>query len=185
MKYKNNISPISQYSLWETLLIWAAAAIPMWILGWGVYPFLSAGLGAVEAALLRIKLLTGGLIWQFILSMWILYREEGNLRFETIRRRFWLNHPVSPKTGLTQKSLWWWLVPLIVLVALLEIGLGEWLEYFWVTLFPFFAQPAGYDAATLFTPEMQKQWIGQWSLLGLFATLALFNTCLLYTSRCV
>ena len=65
---------------------------------------------------------------------------------------------------------------MIVLVALLEIGLGEWLEYFWVTLFPFFAQPAGYDATTLFIPEMQKQWIGQWSLLGLFATLALFNT---------
>jgi membrane protease YdiL (CAAX protease family) len=176
MEYKNNISPIPQYSLRETLLIWAAAAIPMWILGWGVYPFLSSGLGAVETALLRIRLLTGGLIWQFILSMWILYREEGNLRIETIGRRYWLNHPVSPKTGLTQKSLWWWLVPLIVLVALLEIGLGKWLEYFWVTLLPFFAQPAGYDPTTLFTPEMQKQWIGQWSLLGLFATLALFNT---------
>ena len=104
MEYKNNISPISQYSLRETLLIWAAAAIPMWILGWGVYPFLSSGLGAVEAALLRIKLLTGGLIWQFILSMWILYREEGNLRFETIRRRFWLNHPVSPKNGPDAKK---------------------------------------------------------------------------------
>ena len=39
MEYKNNISPIPQYSLRETLLIWAAAAIPMWILGWGVYSF--------------------------------------------------------------------------------------------------------------------------------------------------
>lgn len=165
-----------QFSLAQIFGIWLAAGFPMWFLGWGMYPLLSSGLGAVEAAVLRIKLLTGGLIWQFLLSMWILYREEGNLRLETIRRRFWLNPPISPKTGLVQKSLWWWLIPLVILAALLELGLRARLEQVWVTLFPFFAQPAGYDSSTLFTPDMQKQWVGRWDLLGIFILLAVFNT---------
>ena len=64
----------------------------MWVLGWLVYPSLSEGLSTTDAGLMRLRLLTLGLIWQFILSMIILYREEGNIRLETIRRRFWLNN---------------------------------------------------------------------------------------------
>ena len=108
-----------QYSLVKILGIWLAAGAPMWLLGWVAYPALSAGLPLVDAGLLRIKLMTGGLIWQFVLAMIILYREEGNIRWSTIRRRFWLNHPVSPKTGETKKSLWWWIIPLILLTAAL------------------------------------------------------------------
>jgi len=170
----NNLK--TQFSRARIFGIWLAAGLPMWILGWGVYPLLSSGLGEFDAALMRIKLLTGGLIWQFVLSMWLLYIEEGNIRLDTIFRRFWLNTPISQKTRLTQKSLWWWLIPLLILVALVELGLGEWLERIWVTLFPFFAQPAGYDVSTLFTPELQKQWVGNWSLLGLFTAFAVFNT---------
>ena len=58
----------------------------MWLLGWVAYPAMSAGLPAVDAGLLRMKLLDVGLIWQFILAMIILYREEGNIRLSTIRR---------------------------------------------------------------------------------------------------
>ncbi len=79
MEHKNNISPIPQYSLGKILLIWAAAAIPMWLLGSVAYPAMSAGLRPVDAALLRIKLLTVGLIWEFVLAMIILYREWGIL----------------------------------------------------------------------------------------------------------
>ena len=96
-----------QYSLAKIIGIWLAAGLPMWLLGWVAYPALSAGLSVVDAGLLRIKLLTVGLIWEFVLAMIILYREEGNIRLSTISRRFWLNHPVSPKTGETKKALWW------------------------------------------------------------------------------
>lgn len=87
-----------------------------------------------------------------------------------------LNHPISPKTGTVQKSLWWWLFPLIVLVALLELGLNSVLTDVWLKIFPFFAEPEGYSFASLFTPETRTQFAGNWGLLGLFVALAIFNT---------
>jgi uncharacterized protein len=165
-----------QYTLWQILGIWLAGGAPMWLLGWGAYPALSAGLPPVDAGLLRMKLLTVGLIWQFVLAMIILYREEGDIRLSTISRRFWLNHPVSPKTGEIKKALWWWLIPLILLLAFLEIGLRSPLVNLWTGIFPFFAEPQGYDASVLFAPELRAQWVGAWGLVGLFLVSALFNT---------
>ncbi len=110
---------------------------------------LSAGLPPADAALLRIKLLTVGLIWEFVLAMIILYREEGNIRLSTIRRRFWLNHPVSAKTGETKKSLWWWIIPLILLVAFLDIALRPVIINLTGTVFPFLAEPKGYESVFL------------------------------------
>jgi CAAX protease family protein len=165
----------SQYTLWQVLGIWLAGSAPMWLLSWVAYPELSAGLAPTDAMLLRIKLLTAGVIWQFVLSMIVLYREEGNIRLSTLASRFWLNHPVSARTGETRKSLWWWIIPFFLLVAFLEIGLKPVLDHVWTALFPFFAEPAGYDMAALFTPEMRPQWVGAWGLLGLFLALSLFT----------
>ena len=178
----NNLQTLSitykkdQYTLWQILGIWLAAGAPMWLLGWVAYPAMSAGLPPVDAGLLRMKLLTVGLIWQFVLAMIILYREEGNIRLSTISRRFWLNHPVSAKTGETKKALWWWIIPLILLVASLEMGLRSVLVNLWTTIFPFFAEPKGYDASVLFSPELRAQWVGAWNWLGLTFALAIFNT---------
>jgi len=178
----NNLQTLSitykkdQYTLWQILGIWLAAGAPMWLLGWVAYPAMSAGLPPVDAGLLRMKLLTVGLIWQFVLAMIILYREEGNIRLSTISRRFWLNHPVSAKTGETKKALWWWIIPLILLVASLEMGLRSVLVNLWTTIFPFFAEPKGYDASVLFSPELRAQWVGAWNWLGLTFALAVFNT---------
>ncbi|HEY3474107.1 MAG TPA: CPBP family intramembrane glutamic endopeptidase [Anaerolineales bacterium] len=165
-----------QYTLGQVLGIWLAAGAPMWLLGWVAYPALSAGLSAIDAGLLRMKLLTVGLIWQFVLAMIILYREEGNVRLSTISRRFWLNHPVSARTGETKKALWWWIIPLIVLYAFLEIGLRSSLIDVWLKLFPFFADPGGSNFEAVFAPEIRAQWIGNWGFLGLFLTSAVFNT---------
>ena len=167
-----------QYTLWQILWIWLSVGAPMWLLGWVVYPAMSAGLTQVDAGLLRLKLLTVGLAWQFVLAMIILYREEGNIQLGTIRRRFWLNHPVSPKTGETKKALWWWIIPFILVIAFLDMGLNSILQDLWVGLFPFFAEPQGYDAMALFAPEVRAQWVGDWGLLGLSIVSALFNTIL-------
>lgn len=165
-----------QYTLVQMISIWLAAGAPMWILGWLVYPALSQNLTAVEAGLLRIKLLTIGLIWQFVLSMLILYREEGNIRVETIRRRFWLNGPVSPKTGQKNNWLWWLLIPLILLNVALELGLAPLLNDVWTKILPFLAEPEGYSPAVLFAPELRALWIGAWDLLALQVVLSIFNT---------
>ncbi|MCC6300889.1 MAG: CPBP family intramembrane metalloprotease [Anaerolineales bacterium] len=166
----------NQYTLWQILGIWLAAAAPMGLLGWVAYPALSAGLPPLDAGLMRMKLLTVGLVWQFVLSMIILYREEGNIRLSTISRRFWLNHPKSARSGETKKALWWWLIPLIVFVAALEIGLRSTLVNVWTGIFPFFAEPKGYDMAAMFTPEMRGQLVGAWGLFALFVVSATFNT---------
>jgi hypothetical protein len=93
-----------QYSLSKILLIWAAAVIPMVVLGWGAAPVVgdSLDLGVGEEnreAITRAGFLTIGLIWQFVLVMIIILREEGDLRWATTRRRCWLNTPRDPGTG--------------------------------------------------------------------------------------
>ena len=148
----------------------------MWLLGWIVYPAMSVGLSPVDAGLLRIKLLTVGLIWQFVLAMIILYFEEGNIWPSTISRRFWLNHPVSARTAETKKSLWWWIVPLIVLIAFVETGFKPTLVNLWTTIYPLFAEPKGYDMSSMFTPEVHAQMVGAWGFLGLLFVNQLFNT---------
>lgn len=165
-----------QYSLWQILGIWLIGSAPMWVLGWLVYPAMSQGLPTTEAGLLRLKLLTVGLIWEFVLSMLILYREEGNIRLSTLGRRFWLNHPISPKTGQTDNRLWWWLIPLLLLIVVLQLALGPALDNLWVKIFPFLAEPPGYSGAALFSPELRARWVGAWSLLALMLVESLFNS---------
>jgi hypothetical protein len=165
-----------QYTLWQILGIWALGGIPMWVLGWLVHPALSRGLSLVEGGLLRIQLLSFGLIWQFVLAMFILYLEEGNLRWKTVRERFWLNHPISHKIGATNKRLWWWLIPLALLVIGIEMGLAGPLGELWVTLFPFLAAPERADFGVLLAPERLPQLRGAWELFCWFLIMGLFNT---------
>jgi len=86
----NSTSPQSndQYSLAKILGIWAAAAVPMGILGMVVYPALTPDRVAdpLKAGSTRLILLTAGLVWQFVLAMLIVYREEGDLRCWIPRR---------------------------------------------------------------------------------------------------
>ena len=166
----------NQYTLWQVLGIWLAAGAPMWLLGWVAYPAMSTDLAQMDAGLLRIKLMSVGLIWQFVLAMIILYREEGNIRLSTISRRFWLTNQKSARSGETGKTLWWWIIPLILLVVSLEMSLRTPLVNLWMAIFPFFAEPEGYDMSSVFTPELRAQWVGAWDLLGLFFLFAVFNT---------
>lgn len=172
---------VGQYNLTKILGIWAAAAVPMGILGWIVAPALAPDFteDPVGAAATRIGVLTVGLIWQFVLSMIIVHREEGDLRWSTIRQRLWLNKPRDPKTGQPRSLLWLWVVPLLVLVAISDILLAPTLNRIWVSLFPFFAEPAGFAlGSALESPEIQAQLVGAWGVLGLFFVNAVFNTIL-------
>jgi hypothetical protein len=108
-----------QYSLLQILGIWLAGGAPLWIVAWLVHPALSQGIPGLETGILWMKLMIIGLVWEFVLSMLILYREEGNIRISTIRRRFWLNNPISRRTGQKDNRLWWLLVPLMLLVVAL------------------------------------------------------------------
>src|SRR5215218_3741544 len=119
-----------QYSLAKILGIWALAAVPMGILSWVVFPAVSPDVGSdpLGAGVTRIVLLTVGLIWLFVLSMIIVRREEGDLRWVTVKRRLRLNTPRDPKTGETRRRLWLWVVPFLVAVAVVELVLNTPLE---------------------------------------------------------
>jgi membrane protease YdiL (CAAX protease family) len=176
----NNVQILSsqsedQYTLWKIIGIWLAGGVPMWIFAWLVHPALSQGLPALNRGLLWMKLSLIALVWQFVLSMLILYREEGNIRISTIRRRFWLNNPISRRTGKKDNRLWWLLIPLMLLVAASELGFGSFLDEIWTNLFPFVAEPQSRSLDVLFAPEMHAHWIGAWGFFALFVISSIFN----------
>jgi len=181
MNTKTTNKSNDQYSLAKIIGLWAAAALPMAILGWVVYPALAPDLEAnpLGAGVTRMNVLTVGLIWQFVLSMIIVYREEGDLRWATIRHRLRLNTTQDPKTGQPRGRLWLWVVPLLIGAVLIQVILSSTLTDFWLSIFPFFTAPAGFDpGVVLGSKEIQAQLVGAWWFLGLFVINAVFNTIL-------
>jgi len=69
------------------LTVWAAATIPMAVLAWAIAPLLGALLGGGNTAFIMALLLciTAGLIWQFVLTLVLVRREQGTLRWERVR----------------------------------------------------------------------------------------------------
>ena len=181
MKNSAKVQSNGQYSLAKIIGIWALAAVPMGILGWVVAPALSPDINKdpIGAAVTRIGVLTIGLVWQFVLSMIIVKREEGDLRWSTIKQRLWLNKPRDPRTGQPRGVLWLWAFPFLVLIALMEMFLGPFLDKIWVSIFPFLAEPAGFGlGSVLESPQIQAQLVGAWGVLGMFFINAVFNTIL-------
>jgi membrane protease YdiL (CAAX protease family) len=168
-----------QYSLAKILGIWALAAVPMGVLGWIVFPLLAPDFESdpLGAGVTRLVLLTLGLVWLFVLSMIIVRREEGDLRWATLKRRLRLNVPRDPTTGQPRARLWLWVVPFLVAVALVELVLNTPLENAWVSVFPFLAEPAGYSGAAIFqSQEILQRLEGAWWFFALFVFQAAFNT---------
>jgi len=175
----NTIQERNQYSLTKILGLWIAAAAPMGILSYVVYPALvpDVEIDPIGAGKTRVALMTLGLIWLFVLSLIIVYSEEGDLRWETIRRRMWLNTPRDPKTGQPRSKLWLWLIPLIILFFVSMMVVAPLIGPLWESLFPIFKPQPGFDPGQLLgSPEIQAQLVGAWDFLLLFFVLAVFNT---------
>lgn len=175
----NTVQEENQYSLAKILGLWAAAALPMGILGWVVYPALTPDriTDPLGAASTRTILMVLGLIWIFVLSMLIVYREEGDLRWATVRRRLRLNTPLDPKSGVPRRKLWLWLIPIVILGVASQQTYGAALKNLWVGILPFLAPPPGYDPfeALFGSPELMAQLAGNWSFFGLILILLVFN----------
>ena len=169
------------YALARVLGIWAAAALPMGILGWVVAPALAPDVESnpVGAVLTRYGVLTVGPIWQFILSLIIVRREEGDVRWTTLRRRLRLNTPRDPHTGEPRRKLWLWAIPLVILAASWQLFLGPQLTRLWTSLFPFLAEPSGFAlGAAMGTSAGKAHFVGAWGVLAVFTVNAVFNTVL-------
>jgi uncharacterized protein len=160
---------IPQYSVLGVLAVWAAAALPMGALAWIAAPALDdhfsgeANVPLVKALLL---LLTAGLIWQFVLVVILLRREQGTLRWPVVREALWLRSPRDPNSGRRGGRVWLVLIPLLVLFALEEF-------------LPEPSHPESRDFAKFFDSDVGKHFFdGAWGWFAVIVVLSLFNTVL-------
>lgn len=170
-----------QYSLAKILGIWAAATLPMAVLSWIVFPLMSPDFNSdpLGSSVTRVILLLLGLVWLFVLSMIIVRQEEGDLSWMAIKQRLRLNSPRDPKTGERQRRLWLWVVPAIIGITLVDVFLASTISGLWVAIFPFFAEPPGYNFNAIFdSADILEQLVGGWWFFGLFVVFAIFNTIL-------
>jgi len=86
MTNQNPAEAESQFSLANILGSWLAAAIPMLFLTFLIGPAIAPLIG-MDVLLTRWLMIIVGLMWPFVLSVIILYRELGTLRWAVIRKR--------------------------------------------------------------------------------------------------
>ena len=156
----------AQYTLWQILGIWLVGSSPMWLLAWVVAPVLLP-YSPLKPLITYWLLMIAGMVWQFVVSIVIIFRELGTLRWSAIRQRTWLQAPHDPKTDQPNLRLYWWLLPALFLTGLVQMGLVGYLEAPLVRIFP---APAWLPEIS-FTPEFH----GQWWLLAIALVSAAFN----------
>lgn len=158
---------LPQYSRRRILGTWAAAALPMAALAWVAAPLLQARFEGPSAWPRAILLcLTVGMVWQFVLVMVAVRREQGSLRWHVLKDALWLRAPRSPRTGRRGGRLWWILVPLILLVAAKEA-------------LPKIPAPVNRDQGLfLESATGQEFFSGNWPWFAVIVTMMVFNTIL-------
>jgi hypothetical protein len=151
-----------QYSLWQILGIWALVTLPMALLAWVVAPAIIP-YSPLAPGITVWLLMIAGMAWQFVVSLVIIYRELGTLRWSAIRQRCWLQTPRDPATDQPNPKLYWWLVVPLLYNTLMGIVLIKYLDAPMAWLFPALKAPAYMDMSGLASPAYK----GQWWLLGI------------------
>ena len=158
---------VPQLSLKGVIAVWAAAALPMAALAWVAAPLLADQLNG-SSRLVRALLitLTAGLIWQFILVLILVRREQGTLHPAVLRDALWLRAPRSPRTARRGGRVWFVLLPLIFVFGAEE-------------LIPALPHPASRDfAGFLDSHAGHMLFAGSWTWFALTGVLLVFNTVL-------
>jgi membrane protease YdiL (CAAX protease family) len=161
---------MEQYTILQILGIVALVTVPMGLLAWVVAPAMIP-YSPLHPGITYWLLMIVGMAWQFIVSLVILYRELGTLRWSAIRQRTRLQTPRDPKTDQPNPKLYWWLLLPIFFNALTGFALADYLDAPMAWLFPALQPPPFTDTAQLASPEFQ----GQWWLLGIALVSLLFN----------
>lgn len=160
---------IPQYQVHGIFAVWAVAALPMAVLAWIVAPALAqrlSGQGDVPMVKALSLSLAGGLIWQFVLVAVLVGREQGTLRWSTVRDSLWLRSPRSPRSGRVGGEVWLILVPLIIVFAV-------------EGLIPSPAFPANRDLGAFLGSQVGQDFLrGNWAFFAVLVVLWLFNTVL-------
>lgn len=163
-----NMSPDKQYSLQKILIIWILSALPMAILAFVITPSLIP-LFDFPPMIIYWFAINLGLIWQFVLSIIILKKDGYTISWSSIKKRLWFQKPQDPKTGKASNWLFLWVIPFILLNAIVSSGIG----------FPDLDRIAGplikniaqYDLSKLASPEFK----GEWWIFAVFILTMVFN----------
>jgi polyferredoxin len=136
-------------------------------LAWLVAPWLAStmtGPTALPRALLAC--LTGGLVWQFVLVLALVQREQGTLRWSVVKDALWLHGPRHPRTGRRAGWAWLVIVPLILAVVAVE-------------MIPTLPTPADRDMGMFLESDTGQSFLsGNWVWFALIVTMGIFNTVL-------
>lgn len=160
--------PIPQLTLPRVLGVWAAAAVPMAVLAWIIAPLIASGWNSPLAlAQSLIVLLTAGMVWQFLLVLILVHREQRTVKWSVVRDVLWLRAPRNPRTGRRGGRMWL-IVPICVVAFVL------------VELIPFEIAPAaGRDFGDfLGSSDGQAMLSGSWLWLGVLLAFFVLNTVL-------
>ncbi|MFN8080785.1 MAG: CPBP family intramembrane glutamic endopeptidase [Kineosporiaceae bacterium] len=163
---------IPQYSRRAVLAIWAAATLPMAALAWVIVPRLETpSTTSIPWARAIMLALTGGLIWQFVLVVAVIAREQRTLRWRVVREVLWLTSPRAPqRPGRPRRRVggrvWLVLIPL-TLLFLVE------------SLIPSLPHAGSRDLGVLLTSDTgHAMFHGSWGWFAALLVMMLFNTVL-------
>ena len=160
------VTRIRQYTLSGVLGTWAAAALPMAALAWLAAPWLASTLdGPTALARALIACLTLGLVWQFVLVLILVHREQGTLRWPVVKDALWLRRPQRPD-GRRMGWAWLVLIPLLLLLALEE-------------MLPTLPTPSRRDMGLFLESGVGQNFLSDnWAWLAVIVTMGIFNTVL-------
>ncbi|HET7089953.1 MAG TPA: hypothetical protein VFL17_15055, partial [Anaerolineae bacterium] len=131
-----NLAPASnrperQFTLAQIVGLWAVVTVPVAFLAWFVVPAVVDRVN-FPAVIIYWLIVMVGMAWQTAVSLWVISRQEGNLRWETIRRFIWLNKPRDPKTGVPRLRSFWRMLPrwpIVVVVLGIGVLMPVWLLF--------------------------------------------------------
>jgi membrane protease YdiL (CAAX protease family) len=166
---KHPVAEEHQYGLLKILAVWLAASLPFNLLIVQVVPALAGATGASEIVLFWL-LLPLNAAWLIGLSLWIVRREEGTLKWETAGRRLWLNEArgEEPDAGCRTAAR----IPLGVFTAYLALIFGLSLP----AIVPRILYNMSFPSFTSITDAGSPELAGWWGWIALVAAAWLVNT---------
>jgi uncharacterized protein len=138
-------------------------------LAWLIAPAVAdrlSGEGNVPMAKALFVCLTVGLIWQFVLVMALVGREQRSLRWSTLLEALWLRPPRSPRSGRMGGRIWLVLIPLVLAFAV-------------AGLIPTFGASDSRDLGSFLGSDAAQSFLsGNWGWFAIMVVLWVFNSVL-------
>jgi membrane protease YdiL (CAAX protease family) len=142
----------------------------MGVLTWVVAPAIKdsfGGAGNVPMAKALLTLITAGLIWQFALVAFLVWREQHTFRWSRLKDALWLRSPRSPRSGRIGGRVWLVVIPLMIAYAAVPF------------LAPRIAHADDRDFGSFLESDAGQSFMsGNWGWYALLLVLWVFNTVL-------